>query len=85
MAFGELEDLCCHINAKIGCVKKLLQLRAIGREPSLKEVLRNVGQEMAELHGLLDRMEGELNQQRQLAAVSLRSQLRRPRSLRRWC
>lgn len=60
-----LEALSRHLAAKIGLIKRLLQLRGLGR----REMLAEVGMEVAVLHGLLGRMEEEVNQRRQLAAA----------------
>ncbi|NWT41404.1 SKA1 protein, partial [Chroicocephalus maculipennis] len=44
---------------KISTIKKTLQLRNIGQEPSLKSMLCKIGQEMVVLHDLLNKMEAE--------------------------
>ncbi|XP_010006798.1 PREDICTED: spindle and kinetochore-associated protein 1 [Chaetura pelagica] len=69
MASSDLEDLCFHINTKISTIKKTLQLRNIGQEPSLKSVLCKIGQEMVVLHDLLNKMETEVQQQKKLNAL----------------
>ncbi|OPJ85866.1 spindle and kinetochore-associated protein 1 [Patagioenas fasciata monilis] len=66
MASSELEDLCFHINTKISTIKKTLQLRNIGQEASLKTTLCKIGNEMALVHDLLNRMEAEVQQQEKL-------------------
>ncbi|XP_065513080.1 spindle and kinetochore-associated protein 1 [Caloenas nicobarica] len=66
MASSDLEDLCFHINTKISAIKKTLQLRNIGQEPSLKSMLCKIGNEMALLHDLLNKMEAEVQQQEKL-------------------
>ncbi|NXY74732.1 SKA1 protein, partial [Glareola pratincola] len=66
MASSDLEDLCFHINMKISTIKKTLQLRNIGQEPSLKSMLCKIGQEMILLHDLLNKMEAEVQQQEKL-------------------
>ncbi|NWX77798.1 SKA1 protein, partial [Alca torda] len=63
---SDLEDLCFHINMKISTIKKTLQLRNIGQEPSLKSMLCKIGQEMVLLHDLLNKMEAEVQQQEKL-------------------
>ncbi|XP_051498490.1 spindle and kinetochore-associated protein 1 isoform X1 [Apus apus] len=69
MASSDLEDLCFHINTKISTIKKTLQLRNIGQEPSLKSMLSKIGQEMVLLHDLLNKMETEVQQQEKLKAL----------------
>ncbi|NXW35948.1 SKA1 protein, partial [Phaetusa simplex] len=69
MASSDLEDLCFHINMKISTIKKTLQLRNIGQEPSLKSMLCKIGQEMVLLHDLLNKMEAEVQQQEKLKNV----------------
>ncbi|NXK06804.1 SKA1 protein, partial [Herpetotheres cachinnans] len=66
MASSGLEDLCFHINMKISTIKKTLHLRSIGQEPSLKSMLSKIGHEMVLLHGLLNKMETEVQQQEKL-------------------
>ncbi|NWR56067.1 SKA1 protein, partial [Bucorvus abyssinicus] len=66
MASSDLEDLCFHINMKISTVKKILQLRSIGQEPSLKSMLCKIGHEMVLLHDLLNQMESEVQQQEKM-------------------
>ncbi|NXJ99164.1 SKA1 protein, partial [Corythaixoides concolor] len=51
---------------KISAIKKTLQLRNIGREPSLRSMLCNIGNEMYLLHNLLNKMEEEVQQQEKL-------------------
>ncbi|KFP28832.1 Spindle and kinetochore-associated protein 1, partial [Colius striatus] len=63
---SDLEDLISHFNLKISNVKKTLQLRSIGQEPSLKLVLYKIGQEVVLLHDLLNKMETEVQQQERL-------------------
>ncbi|XP_074021595.1 SKA complex subunit 1-like [Numenius arquata] len=66
MASSALEDLSFHINLKISTIKKTLQLRNIGQEPSLKSMLSKIGQEMVLLHDLLNKMEVEVQQHEKL-------------------
>ncbi|NXI35279.1 SKA1 protein, partial [Galbula dea] len=65
----DLEDLCFHINTKISTIKKTLQLRSIGQEPSLKSMLGKISQEMVLLHDLLNQMESEVQQQEKLKSL----------------
>ncbi|NXL09151.1 SKA1 protein, partial [Mesembrinibis cayennensis] len=51
---------------KISTIKKTLQLRSIGQEPSLKSMLCKTGDEMVLLHDLLNKMETEVQQQEKL-------------------
>uniref|UniRef100_A0A8C8SIL5 SKA complex subunit 1 n=1 Tax=Pelusios castaneus TaxID=367368 RepID=A0A8C8SIL5_9SAUR len=66
MASSDLEDLCSHINTKISTIKKTLQLRNMGQEPSLKSVLHKIGHEMFLLNDLLNKMELEVQHQEKL-------------------
>ncbi|XP_068279836.1 spindle and kinetochore-associated protein 1 [Nyctibius grandis] len=66
MASADLEGLCFHINTKISAIKKTLQLRNIGQEPSLKSMLCKIGHEMVFLHDLLNKMEAEVQEQEKL-------------------
>ncbi|NXH78100.1 SKA1 protein, partial [Hydrobates tethys] len=61
-----MEDLCSHINMKISNIKKALQLRNIGQEPSLKSMLCKIGHEMVFVHDLLNKMEMEVQEQEKL-------------------
>ncbi|NWI62265.1 SKA1 protein, partial [Todus mexicanus] len=65
-ASSELEDLCCHINTRILNIKKTLQLRNIGQDPSLQDTLGKIRHEMVSLHGLMDKMETELKEREKL-------------------
>ncbi|XP_054243370.1 spindle and kinetochore-associated protein 1 [Indicator indicator] len=66
MASSDLDSLYFHINTKISTVKKALQLRRIGEEPSLKSMLCKIGKEVVASHGLLDKMEMEVQRQEKL-------------------
>ncbi|NXI49988.1 SKA1 protein, partial [Chloroceryle aenea] len=63
---SDLEDLCFHINLKITNIKKTLQLRNIGQDPSLKDTLYKIRHEMVSLHDLLDKMESEVKEREKL-------------------
>ncbi|KAJ1210789.1 hypothetical protein NDU88_006151 [Pleurodeles waltl] len=67
MASTDLEDLCWHINSKISTVKKILQLRNIGQDPSLETVLGKIAEESHALHLLLNRLEREVQRQENLS------------------
>ncbi|XP_014816280.1 PREDICTED: spindle and kinetochore-associated protein 1 [Calidris pugnax] len=66
MASSALEDLSFHINLKISTIKKTLQLRNIGQEPSLSSMLSKIGQDVVLLHDLLNKMEAEVQQHEKL-------------------
>ncbi|NXX80071.1 SKA1 protein, partial [Urocolius indicus] len=51
---------------KISNVKKTLQLRNIGQQPSFKSMLYKIGQDVVLLHDLLSKMEAEVQQQEKL-------------------
>ncbi|XP_053556379.1 spindle and kinetochore-associated protein 1 [Bombina bombina] len=67
MDSGELEELCLHINSKISLIKKTLQLRNIGQDLSLKNVLAKVGHEMHSLYEILNQLELEVQRQETIA------------------
>ncbi|XP_069483072.1 SKA complex subunit 1 isoform X1 [Ambystoma mexicanum] len=66
MASVDLEDLCLHINNKISTVKKILQLRNIGQDPSLETVLSKIAHESQGLYLLLNKLEWEVQRQETL-------------------
>ncbi|NXD86881.1 SKA1 protein, partial [Halcyon senegalensis] len=51
---------------KITNIKKTLQLRNIGQDPSLKDTLCKIRHEMVSLHDLLDKMESEVKEREKL-------------------
>ncbi|XP_071966419.1 SKA complex subunit 1 [Engystomops pustulosus] len=63
----ELDDLCFHINSKISVIKKTLQLRHIGQDPSLGAVLSKVTYELQLLCELLNKVETEVQRQETIA------------------
>ncbi|XP_008060386.1 spindle and kinetochore-associated protein 1 isoform X1 [Carlito syrichta] len=65
MASSDLEQLCSHINEKIGNIKKTLSLRHCGQEPTLKTVLNNIGDEIIVVNELLNKLELEIHYQEQ--------------------
>ncbi|EHB13388.1 Spindle and kinetochore-associated protein 1 [Heterocephalus glaber] len=62
---SELERLCCHVNEKIGNIKKTLSLRKLGQEPTLKTVLNKIGDEIIIVNELLNKLELEIQYQEQ--------------------
>ncbi|XP_005242961.1 spindle and kinetochore-associated protein 1 [Falco peregrinus] len=78
-----LEDLCLHINKKISKIKKTLILRRIGREPSLRSMFSKIGCEIILLHGLLNKMETEVEEQEKLKNLLKRLQKSAERDLRK--
>lgn len=63
----ELDDLCSHVNSKISIIKKTLQLRHIGQDPSLRNVLSKVAYELHLLCELLNNVETEVQRQETIA------------------
>uniref|UniRef100_A0A8D2DSW5 SKA complex subunit 1 n=1 Tax=Sciurus vulgaris TaxID=55149 RepID=A0A8D2DSW5_SCIVU len=66
MAFSELEQLCSHVNEKIGNIKKTLSLRSLGQEPTLKSILNKIGDEIIVVNELLNKFELEIQYQEQI-------------------
>ncbi|KAM6167774.1 SKA complex subunit 1 [Erethizon dorsatum] len=62
---SELEQLCSHINEKIGNIKKTLSLRNLGQEPTLKTILNKIGDEIIIVNELLNKFELEIQYQEQ--------------------
>ncbi|XP_007942005.1 spindle and kinetochore-associated protein 1 [Orycteropus afer afer] len=65
MASSDLEQLCCHINEKIGNIKNTLSLRKCGQEPALKTMLNKIGDEIIGVNELLNKLELEIEEQEQ--------------------
>ncbi|KAG8456806.1 hypothetical protein GDO86_002552 [Hymenochirus boettgeri] len=59
----DLDELCSHVNSKISLIKKTLQLRNIGQDPSLRNVLNKIANEMHSLYDLLNNLEMEVQRQ----------------------
>uniref|UniRef100_A0A8C5P8R4 SKA complex subunit 1 n=1 Tax=Leptobrachium leishanense TaxID=445787 RepID=A0A8C5P8R4_9ANUR len=67
MDSADLDDLCFHVNSKISLIKKTLQLRNIGNDPSLSCILNKVAHEMQGLSELLNKVETEVQKQETIA------------------
>ncbi|XP_024894312.1 spindle and kinetochore-associated protein 1 [Pteropus alecto] len=65
MASSDLEQICSHINEKIGNIKKTLSLRNCGQEPALKTILNKIGDEIIVVNELLNKLELEIQYQEQ--------------------
>ncbi|XP_045646055.1 spindle and kinetochore-associated protein 1 [Ursus americanus] len=65
MASSDLEQLCSHINEKIGNIKRTLSLRNCGQEPTLKTTLDKIGNEIIVVNELLNKLELEIEYQEQ--------------------
>ncbi|CAH2296678.1 spindle and kinetochore-associated 1 [Pelobates cultripes] len=63
----DLDGLCFHVNSKISLIKKTLQLRNIGQDPSMTCVLNKVAYEMHGLCELLNKVEAEVQRQETIA------------------
>ncbi|XP_026723047.1 spindle and kinetochore-associated protein 1-like [Athene cunicularia] len=66
MASSDLEDLALHINTKISDVKRTLQLRNAGEEPSFKSMLGEIKHEILLVKDLLNKMEMEVKDHKEL-------------------
>ncbi|XP_069324098.1 SKA complex subunit 1 [Eulemur rufifrons] len=62
---SDLEQLCSHVNEKIGNIKKTLSLRNCGQEPTLKTILNKIGDEIIVVNELLNKLELEIQYQEQ--------------------
>nr|ABH06330.1 hypothetical protein LOC220134 [Bos taurus] len=62
---SDLEQLCAHINEKIGNIKRTLSLRNCGQEPTLKTILNKIGDEIIVVNELLNKLELEIQYQEQ--------------------
>ncbi|XP_076991576.1 SKA complex subunit 1 [Tamandua tetradactyla] len=65
MTSSDLEQLCFHINEKIGNIKKTLSLRNCGQEPILKTTLNKIGDDIIIVNELLNKLELEIQYQEQ--------------------
>ncbi|KAI4897748.1 hypothetical protein NFI96_033832 [Prochilodus magdalenae] len=66
MSHCELEEVTKHINDKISLVKRLLELRAVAKDPDKRAFLVKIEQDVNAINGLLDRFERYVAQQRDL-------------------
>ncbi|XP_074788373.1 SKA complex subunit 1-like isoform X1 [Athene noctua] len=66
MVSSGLEDLSLHINTKISNVKRTLQLRNAGEEPSFKSTLGEIKHEILLVNDLLNKMEMEVKHHKEL-------------------
>ncbi|KAA0703826.1 Spindle and kinetochore-associated protein 1 [Triplophysa tibetana] len=62
----EFEEVTQHINDKISMIKRLLELRAVAKDPDKRATLIKVEQEVSAINELLDRFERYVGQQRDL-------------------
>ncbi|XP_051540161.1 spindle and kinetochore-associated protein 1 [Myxocyprinus asiaticus] len=62
----ELEEVTQHINDKISMIKRLLELRAVAKDPDKRGTLLKIEQEVSAINELLDRFERYVGQQRDL-------------------
>ncbi|XP_036274581.1 spindle and kinetochore-associated protein 1 [Pipistrellus kuhlii] len=65
MASSDLDQLCSHINEKIGNIKKSLSLRNCGQVPNSKTILSKIGDEIMVINELLNKLEIEIQFQEQ--------------------
>nr|XP_044999769.1 spindle and kinetochore-associated protein 1 [Jaculus jaculus] len=65
---SDLEQLCSHVNEKIGNIKKTLSLRNLGQEPALRNILSKIGAEIIIVNELLNEFELEIQYQEQTNA-----------------
>ncbi|XP_072515366.1 SKA complex subunit 1 [Salminus brasiliensis] len=66
MSHCELEEVTRHIDDKISLVKRLLELRAVAKDPDKRAYLVKIEQDVNAINGLLDRFERYVVQQRDL-------------------
>ncbi|MCJ8742761.1 hypothetical protein PDJAM_G00086040 [Pangasius djambal] len=66
MSHRELEEVTKHISDKISLVKRLLELRAVAKDPDKRAYLLKIEQDVSAINGLLDRFERYVTQQRDL-------------------
>ncbi|KAG9263331.1 spindle and kinetochore-associated protein 1 [Astyanax mexicanus] len=66
MSHCELEEVTKHIDDKISLVKRLLELRAVAKDPEKQAYLVKIEQDVNAINGLLDRFERYVLQQRDL-------------------
>lgn len=62
----EFEEVTQHINDKISMIKRLLELRAVAKDPDKRGTLIKIEQEVSAINELLDRFERYVGQQRDL-------------------
>nr|XP_055064785.1 spindle and kinetochore-associated protein 1 [Misgurnus anguillicaudatus]XP_055064786.1 spindle and kinetochore-associated protein 1 [Misgurnus anguillicaudatus] len=62
----EFEEVTQHINDKISMIKRLLELRAVAKDPDKRGTLLKIEQEVNAINELLDRFERYVGQQRDL-------------------
>ncbi|XP_069779997.1 SKA complex subunit 1 isoform X2 [Narcine bancroftii] len=58
-----LEDVSLHLNNKISSIKRSLQLKSMGNDPSLTTVLQKIGLELPSIQNCLDTFQGQIQQQ----------------------
>ncbi|XP_066507758.1 spindle and kinetochore-associated protein 1 [Hoplias malabaricus] len=66
MSHCELEEVTKHIDEKISLVKRLLDLRAVAKDPDKQAFLVKLEQDVSAINGLLDRFERYVDEQRNL-------------------
>ncbi|XP_060764200.1 spindle and kinetochore-associated protein 1 [Neoarius graeffei] len=66
MSHCELEEVTKHINDKISFIKRLLELRAVAKDPDKRAYLLKIEQDVNAINGFLDRFEKYVTQQRDL-------------------
>ncbi|XP_008770330.1 spindle and kinetochore-associated protein 1 isoform X1 [Rattus norvegicus] len=62
---SDLEQLCSYVNEKIENIKKILSLRKLGQDPTLKTTLSKIGDEIITVNELLNQFELEIQYQEQ--------------------
>uniref|UniRef100_A0A8C1KKK2 SKA complex subunit 1 n=1 Tax=Cyprinus carpio TaxID=7962 RepID=A0A8C1KKK2_CYPCA len=62
----ELEEVTQHINDKISMIRRLLELRAVAKDPDKRGTLLKIEQEVSAINVLLDRFERYVGEQRGL-------------------
>uniref|UniRef100_A0A4W3IY47 SKA complex subunit 1 n=1 Tax=Callorhinchus milii TaxID=7868 RepID=A0A4W3IY47_CALMI len=64
MTSTDLQDLSVHMNNKISLIKRSLQLKKMGYDPSQTKVLQKIEQELSDIWYLLDTFQAEILRQK---------------------
>ncbi|MBN3301067.1 SKA complex subunit 1 [Amia ocellicauda] len=61
-----LENLTQHVNDKISGIKKIIELRTIGKDPDRRNILQKIGQDILSINSLLNQFEKHIIQQKEM-------------------
>ncbi|XP_015195754.1 spindle and kinetochore-associated protein 1 isoform X1 [Lepisosteus oculatus] len=62
----DLGELTQHINNKISCIRKMIELRTVVNDPHKRSILQKVAQDVLTINMLLDQFEKHLAQQKEM-------------------